>query len=362
MRQGSQCQGCHLCTGHEVRPRALCGCAICVGAGSRGIGLCGHGLLSWSRQRSIALTTVYLVPGPGCHAALVWASTRADVLLHHRHFLLSFSAPPCLTAPVFHRLLKKQYGEDLQAEFKLPKITKRYKGEVLAVNLPSTVGAMARSRSSVIVPSAAAAGSAPGRGLERSNSLKPTRNGSVFVGAPPAAGIAATPASPAPSSPVPAAPVPNTPTPLALAMGDSSAQDDERPSSVSLSDPSRQSQSAVKAVRSPYQTQPLAPIGQSATGMERRTTISRLFLNVDQQPGAAGNLTRVHTGKLLLLCLYLWSHWDQLLPFSDCFAVHVCLVQGGQPCVCAMECTGSVHSCSNAHATVLCVVLCVVQD
>jgi hypothetical protein len=37
------------------------------------------------------------------------------------------------------RLLKKKFGEDLQLEYKLPKINKRYKGEIQQVLVPSNM-------------------------------------------------------------------------------------------------------------------------------------------------------------------------------------------------------------------------------
>jgi hypothetical protein len=53
------------------------------------------------------------------------------------------------------RLLKKKFGEDLQLEYKLPKINKRYKGEIQQVLVPSNIQILAKSRSSVHVQVAA---------------------------------------------------------------------------------------------------------------------------------------------------------------------------------------------------------------
>jgi hypothetical protein len=49
------------------------------------------------------------------------------------------------------RLLKKKFGEDLQSEYKLPKINKKYKGEIQNVVVPSNISVLAKSRSSVHV-------------------------------------------------------------------------------------------------------------------------------------------------------------------------------------------------------------------
>eukprot|EP01033_Poteriospumella_lacustris_P009641 gene9641-6897_t len=49
------------------------------------------------------------------------------------------------------RLLKKQYGEDLQEEYKLPKIAKRYKGEIQTVLIPVDVQQLSKTRSSISV-------------------------------------------------------------------------------------------------------------------------------------------------------------------------------------------------------------------
>lgn len=49
------------------------------------------------------------------------------------------------------RLLKKQYGEDLQEEYKLPKINKRYKGEIQSVLVPADIQQVSKTRSSIHV-------------------------------------------------------------------------------------------------------------------------------------------------------------------------------------------------------------------
>jgi hypothetical protein len=49
------------------------------------------------------------------------------------------------------RLLKKQYGEDLQEEYKLPKIAKRYKGEIQTVLVPVDIQQLSKTRSSIHV-------------------------------------------------------------------------------------------------------------------------------------------------------------------------------------------------------------------
>lgn len=57
----------------------------------------------------------------------------------------------CQTCARVLRLLKKQYGEDLQEEYKLPKIAKRYKGEIQTVLIPVDVQQMSKTRSSISV-------------------------------------------------------------------------------------------------------------------------------------------------------------------------------------------------------------------
>jgi hypothetical protein len=48
-------------------------------------------------------------------------------------------------------LLKKQYGEDLQEEYKLPKIAKRYKGDIQTVMVPVDIQQLSKTRSSIHV-------------------------------------------------------------------------------------------------------------------------------------------------------------------------------------------------------------------
>lgn len=183
------------------------------------------------------------------------------------------------------RLLKKQYGEDLQPEFKLPKITKRYKGEIVAVHLPATVQNMARSRSSVLVPA---------RGITRSNSLTPqTPTATELAGEEEDGNDALSKrafqrSASSTGSAVTVAGQPGGVSPVTRP----SVQPTQRPS-----DPGSAASKGNGASSLPASNTSNAGIGPG-TGMERRTTISRLFLKMEDGNSAAADeskFSRIHT-------------------------------------------------------------------
>lgn len=47
------------------------------------------------------------------------------------------------------RLLKKKFGEELETEYKLPKITKKYKGEIQQVRIPNNIQSLLKTRASM---------------------------------------------------------------------------------------------------------------------------------------------------------------------------------------------------------------------
>lgn len=69
------------------------------------------------------------------------------------------------------RLLRKQFGELLQEEYKLPKIQKRYKGEIIPYSLPVDIQKVSKTRSSIHVHPVSAQSGAQKTPLRRGSVL-----------------------------------------------------------------------------------------------------------------------------------------------------------------------------------------------
>eukprot|EP01039_Chlorochromonas_danica_P007195 gene7195-7962_t len=198
------------------------------------------------------------------------------------------------------RLLRKQYGEDLQTEFKLPKITKRYKGELVAIALPANLQVLSRTRSSVYgAPSSdklqrtnsssAAPATNEGDDAARGNNNSLKRKQSINV-------------QQAASSP------PSNPPTSFTSEGDYSSQTPSAANNPAT--PLSSNMAGVKVTRSPLlrssTTMSAVSPMSGESGFTRRTTISKLFTANDgsednsradlngRSPGDPG-LTRLHS-------------------------------------------------------------------
>lgn len=206
------------------------------------------------------------------------------------------------------RLLRKQYGEDLQTEFKLPKITKRYKGEVVAIALPANLQTLSRTRSSVY-------GAPSSDKLQRTNSS--TAAPATNEGDEGARNNSSKRKQSINAQQVSSSPPSNPPLPGAsfTAEGDYNGQTPSSPFAASPANPvtplsSNMAGGGVKATRSPLlrssTTMSAVSPMSGESGFTRRTTISKLFTandglednnraDLNSRSPADPGLTRLHS-------------------------------------------------------------------